>query len=395
MKRIESLLLFVFAINVVGCKQKDNTVFNNDTQNKQGSIELVTNLKSDDFKLKIDGKNTDLYVLKNKNGIVASFTNYGQRLISLMIPDRNGNFADVVLGFKDINTYKSAREKYFGATIGRYGNRIAEGKFSIDDKVYQLTTNNKKNHLHGGNKGFNNCVWEAHQIGENEIEFTRTSVDGEEGYPGNLKVKIHYVLTDANELKIDYSATTDQNTIINLTHHSFFNLAGEGSGTINDHLLEINADRYTPVDEGLIPTGELASVIGTPFDFRSVKKIGKDLDVINEQLEFGKGYDHNFVLNNSLKNDEGLCFAARVEEPKSGRVMEVYTNEPGLQFYGGNFLDGKTKGKSGKPYIYRGAFCLETQHFPDSPNHSNFPSTLLKVGKVYKSSCVYKFSVNK
>jgi len=394
MKIIKPLLLLVFAIYLNGCKTKNNTISSLSSQKKQDGKELLTKLKPEDFKLEIDGKSTEFYVLKNKNGIEVTFTNYGQRLLSLVVPDNKGKFEDIVLGFKDLNTYRTAREKYFGATIGRYGNRIAEGKFSIDGKEYQLATNNNKNHLHGGNKGFNSVVWDANQIAQNEIEFTRLSADGEEGYPGNLKVKVHYVLTDANELKIDYTATTDKTTIVNLTHHSFFNLAGEGNGSINDHLLEINADRYTPVDEGMISTGELASVIGTPFDFRSVKKIGKELGVINEQLELGKGYDHNFVLNNSRKNKDGLYFAARVEEPNSGRVMEVYTNEPGLQFYGGNFQDGKTFGKSGKPYIYRGAFCLETQHFPDSPNHSNFPSTLLKVGEVYKSFCVYKFSVH-
>ncbi len=390
MKRKKNFLLVLLVLSFLGCKNKSST---DDSQVKQDSLEILTNLKADDFKAKIDNKNTDLYFLKNKNGLVACFTNYGQRLISLMVPDRKGNLTDIVLGFKNLKKYQTAREKYFGATIGRYGNRIAEGKFSLDGKHYQLATNNKKNHLHGGNKGFNSVVWDANQMADNEIEFTRTSANGEEEYPGNLEVKVHYVLTDANELKIEYTATTDQKTIINLTHHSFFNLAGEGNGSINDHLLEINADRYTPVNESMIPTGELASVVGTPFDFRTIKQIGKDLEVINEQLEFGKGYDHNFVLNNSRKNAEGLFFAARVEDPKSGRVMEVFTNEPGLQFYAGNFLDGKTLGKCGKPYVYRGAFCLETQHFPDSPNQPNFPSTSLNVGEVYKSKCVYKFSL--
>lgn len=387
------LLLFGFLVNIWGCQRKSNLQINNVIKNKRLKTEEISNPNPEDFKVKIDDKTTDLYVLKNKTGMVASFTNYGQRLVSLLVADRNNNFEDIVLGFNSLQKYQTAREKYFGATIGRYGNRIAEGRFSLDGKTYQLATNNNTNHLHGGNRGFNSVVWEAKQIGDNEIEFTRIAKDEEEGYPGNLAVKVHYLLTEANELKIDYTATTDQKTIINLTHHSFFNLAGEGNGTINDHILEINADRYTPINAGSIPTGEMALVKGTPFDFRKAKKIGKDVDTKHVQLEFGKGYDHNFVLNNSRKNKEGLFFAARVEELQSGRVMEVFTNEPGLQFYGGNFQDGKTLGKNGKPYIYRGAFCLETQHFPDSPNQADFPSTVLEVGEIYKSSCVYKFSV--
>ncbi len=393
MKKTKLVLLFALIIYFLGCQQKNKLATDNATKYKRVATKDISNLNPEDFNATIEDKNIDLYVLKNKKGMVATFTNYGQRLVSLLVADRNKNFEDIVLGFNSLQKYQTAREKYFGATIGRYGNRIAEGKFSLDGKTYQLATNNNKNHLHGGNRGFNSVVWEAKQIGDNEIEFTRIAKDGEEGYPGNLAVKVHYLLTDTDELKIDYTATTDQKTIINLTHHSFFNLAGEGNGTINDHLLEINADRYTPINAGSIPTGEMALVKDTPFDFRKAKKIGKDVDSKHVQLEFGKGYDHNFVLNNSRKNKEGLIFAARVEEPLSGRVMEVYTNEPGLQFYGGNFQDGKTLGKNGKPYLYRGAFCLETQHFPDSPNQPNFPSTVLEIGTIYKSSCVYKFSV--
>ncbi|PXX24001.1 aldose 1-epimerase [Arenibacter sp. ARW7G5Y1] len=384
------LLLFLM-IALIGCKERKITV--NSKSSKTNNVALKMNAES--FKKRIDGKSTDLFSIKNANNIEVAFTNYGQRLVSLFVPDKKGVFEDVVLGFSDLDGYLNAQEKYFGATIGRYGNRIAKGKFSIGDTDYQLALNNNGNHLHGGDKGFESSVWNTRQISKNEIEFERISIDGEEGYPGNLNVKVNYSLTNSNELKIVYTATCDQITIINLTHHSFFNLAGEGNGTIKDHILTVNANKFTPIDNGLIPTGELADVAGTPFDFRLGKSIGKDIESKNEQLLFGKGYDHNFILNNNPVKDEGLTFAAKVKEPKSGRVMEVYTNEPGLQFYSGNFLDGEDIGKSGKPYIYRGAFCLETQHFPDSPNKTNFPSTVLMPGEVYTSICVYKFLVEK
>lgn len=376
----------------ISCKNKEkNNASIPVSENEQ--VALKTSLKAEDFQIEIDSDTTNFYILTNKNGVEVTFTNYGQRLTSLIVPDKNGKFEDVVLGFKTLKTYISAKEKYFGSSIGRYGNRIAKGKFSIDGKEYNLATNNGVNHLHGGEKGFNNVVWNANQIADNEIEFTRTSPDMEEGYPGNLKVRVNYLLTEENELVIKYFATTDKPTVVNLTHHSFFNLAGEGSGTINDHLLMINADKYTPVDETLIPTGELPSVVGTPFDFTEAKPIGRDIEVKNQQLTFGNGYDHNFVLKEDLpKNEDGLVMAARVVEPKSGRVMEIFTDEPGLQFYGGNFLDGGAIGKSGKPYNFRGAFCLETQHFPDSPNQPNFPSTLLQPGEEYTSTCIYKFN---
>ena len=334
-----------------------------------------------------------LFTIKNQNGLSATFTNYGQRLIELLVPDKNNNLGDIVLGFYSLEEYKNAAENYFGSSIGRYGNRIAKGKFSIGNNKFTLATNNNENHLHGGINGFNDVIWDVVQVAVNKLEFTRLSPDMEEGYPGNLNVKVTYTFTNENELRMDYEATTDKLTVINLTHHSFFNLKGDGEGTINNHILTINADAYTPIDKTLIPTGKIENVAGTPFDFTSSKAIGLDLEIKNEQLENGFGYDHNFVLNSGPINEEGLLFAAKVVEPESGRVMEIYTNEPGLQFYGGNFLDGKTIGKSGKPYDYRGAFCLETQHFPDSPNQLSFPSTLLKVGEVYNSSCIYKFTV--
>ena len=353
------------------------------------NMEVKTPLRQSDFDTTIDGKKTALYILKNKNGLEAAITNYGGKVVSLLVPDRDGKMADVVQGFSSIHDYLNAKGPYFGALIGRSGNRIAKGRCVVDGKTLVLATNNGENHLHGGKVGFNAVVWDAKQINAQTLELTYLSKDGEEGYPGNLNVKVIYELTDSNELKISYEATTDKTTICNLTHHSFFNLHGEGNGTINDHLLMINADKYTPVGPGLIPTGELATVEGTPFDFRKLKPIQQDIHVPNQQLEYGKGYDHNFVLN---INGNGLTLAARVEEPVSGRVMEVLTNEPGMQFYGGNFLNGSDTGKSGKPYIFRTAFCLETQHFPDSPNHANFPSTVLKPGETYHSICIYRFT---
>ncbi len=373
------------------CKDQKNSKIPTEINNKTPQ-KLLTTIDSTDFNRVMNGKEVRFFVIQNKNGIEASFTNYGQRLISLYVPDRDGNMKDIVLGFSNLEDYINSKEPYFGATIGRYANRIAKGKFQIDETTYELATNNGDNHLHGGPNGFHNVVWTANQISTNEIEFTRTSPNMEEGYPGNLEVKVNYVITDDNELKIRYFANADKQTPINLTHHSFFNLKGEGEDNINDHVLMINADHYTPIDSGLIPTGDIAKVTGTPFDFAKPKPIKKDIKTQNQQLGFGNGYDHNFVLNNTPKNAEGLVLAAKVMEPNNGRVMEVYTDEPGLQFYGGNFLDGSIVGKSGKAYEYRGSFCLETQHFPDSPNQKNFPSTLLSPSETYTSTCVYKFS---
>lgn len=343
------------------------------------------------FEKVIDKKQTSLYVLKNKHGVLSEITNYGGKVVSLWVPDRHGNFDDIVLGHPNIDDYLNSKEKYFGALIGRYGNRIANGKFSLDGQEFNLAKNNGDNHLHGGNKGFESVVWDATQIDQQTLELKYVSKDMEEGYPGNLTVTVIYQLTDNNELKIEYWATTDAPTVINLTHHSFFNLKGAGNGTINDHLLLINSAYYTPVDNGLIPTGEIASVEDTPFDFQKLIAIGERVDAENQQLIYGLGYDHNFVLNQSL---EALNYAAKVIEPVSGRTMEVYTNEPGLQFYGGNFLDGSVVGKENKAYKFRTAFCLETQHFPDSPNNPNFPSTRLNPKEEYYSICIYKFSVS-
>jgi len=342
-----------------------------------------------------DGQPIDLYVLTNKSGAEVSITNYGGAVVSLKVPDRNGKLADVVLGYDNADGYVNDKS-FFGALVGRYGNRIGHAQFALDGKTYTLAKNNGENSLHGGIKGFNKAVWTAKVIPAKDgqsLELSYLSKDGEEGFPGNLKVSVIYTLTDSNALRISYSATTDKKTVVNLTNHSYFNLAGQGSGDILGHLLMIQADKFTPVDAGLIPTGELRDVAGTPFDFRKPLAIGARIDQDEEQLKLGGGYDHNFVLRRS--NDPGESLAARVLEPASGRVLEVWTTEPGVQFYTGNFLDGKTAGKGGITYPRRNAFCLETQHYPDSPNQPKFPSVVLNPGERYHTITTYKFSVEK
>ncbi len=343
------------------------------------------------FQDTVDGKPTDLYVLKNKNNVQAAFTNYGGRWVSLWVPDKNGKPTDVVVGMNSVQAYADATEPYFGATIGRFGNRIAKGKFSLDGKQYTLFPNNPPNTLHGGKKGFQYVVWEARMLNDQTLELRYFSKDGEEGFPGNLKVKVVYTLTDNNELKMEYEATTDKKTVVNLTNHAFFNLNGEGSGTINHHVLQINADSYTPVDATLIPTGKIEPVAGTPFDFTRPVAIGARVNEQNEQLAYGKGYDHNFVL----RNGPGMKHAATVVGDQSAIQMDVFTQEPGLQFYGGNFMQGKNRFKSGARDDFRTAFCLETQHFPDAPNQPAFPSTVLEPGQTYRTTSVYAFSTAK
>ena len=329
------------------------------------------------------------YELKNRNGMVIKITNYGATITSIQVPDRDGNFADVALGYDSVEGYINAIDRpYFGCVAGRYANRIAGGRFTLDGTDYELATNNGENHLHGGNMGFDKVVWEATPI-KHGVELSYLAKDGEEGYPGNLKVTVTYTLTDDNEIVMNYKAFTDKATPINLTNHTYFNLAGEGSGTINGHLLQINASRFTPVDAGMIPTGELREVAGTPFDFRDAKLISKDVNAANEQLKLGLGYDHNWVLD---RKGEELELAATLYEPKSGRMLEVLTEEPSIQFYGGNFLDGRLTGKSGGVYNHRNGMCLETQHNPDSPNRPEWPSTILRPGEEYNTSTIYKFS---
>ena len=354
----------------------------------------ITPLKKQLFGKTSDGREIDLYTLKNKNGVEVGIMNYGGTIASIRVPDRTGKFGDVALGFDSIDGYLKGHP-FFGVVVGRYGNRIAKGRFKLNGVEYKLAANNGENHLHGGLQGFDKAVWAARDVSEGllpRLELTYLSKDGEEGYPGNLSAVVVYSLTDANELRVDYSATTDKDTVVNLTNHTYFNLAGAGEGDILGHELTLYADRFTPVDKGLIPTGELRSVEGTPFDFRKPTPIGSRIEAKDQQLQFGGGYDHNFVLDSG---GGALALAARVDEPKTGRVLEVLTTEPGIQFYTGNFLDGTLTGKGGKTYLKRYGLCLETQHFPDSPNQPKFPSTVLKPGGKYQTSTVYRFSVAK
>ncbi len=354
------------------------------------------------------GDVVDLYTLTNRRGMEVSISTYGGVVVSLKVPDRTGAPGDVVLGFDNLEGYLKPNP-YFGAIVGRYGNRIAHGQFTLDGVEYTLAKNNGENSLHGGNRGFDKRIWTAtnpadigyvvgirsllpwRDHGAQSLELTYQSKDGEEGYPGNLSATVTYTLTDNNALRIDYAATTDKDTVVNLTNHSYFNLAGQGNGDVLGHQVTVFADRFTPVDKTMIPTGELRNVQGTPFDFRRPHAIGERINASDEQLRLGRGYDHNFVLN---RTGSGLELAARVSEPKTGRVLEVLTTEPGVQFYTANFLDGTLKGKGGKVYGPRSAFCLETQHFPDSPNKADFPSVVLKPGGRYRTTTVYHFSAD-
>jgi aldose 1-epimerase len=350
-------------------------------------------INEDAFKGTHKGKPTALYTLKNRNGMVVQITNFGAKIVSIYVPDRNGTFADIVLGYESIEEYIKGNP-YFGAICGRYANRIANGKFVIDGVTYQLPVNNGPNSLHGGPEGFNNQVFDTRgvvstPIGE-QVEMIYTSKDGEMGYPGTLTLKVIYSVTNSNELRLDYEATTDKATHVNICSHSFFNLAGEGNGDILKHELTINADKFTPVSEVLIPTGELKAVDGTPMDFRKPEIIGKRIDYNFDQLAYGKGYDHNWVINRNRPGE--LTLAAVCCDPKSNRIMEVHTTQPGIQLYTGNWLYGSDIGKGGKSYGMRSALSLETQNYPDSPNKPGFPSTLLRPGEVYKQTCLHKFS---
>lgn len=348
-------------------------------------------VQKSDFGKTPEGQSVDIYTLKNSHGAEVKITNYGGIVTALKVPDRTGQLGDVVLGFDNLDAYLKGHP-YFGALIGRYGNRIAKGAFKLNGVDYTLAVNNGANHLHGGLKGFDKVVWNATPLkvaNGAALELTYLSKDGEEGYPGNLSVKVTYTLTNRNELKIEYSATTDKDTVVNLTHHSYFNLAAQGDGDILKHQLFMNANRFTPTDAGSIPTGELRSVRGTPFDFMRMTEIGARVNEPDQQLQFGKGYDHNFVLNGRMGT---LRLGARVYEAGTGRVMEVWTTEPGMQFYTGNFLDGTLTGKNGKVYKQNYGFCLETQHYPDSPNEPRFPTTTLRKGGRYHTVTVYKFS---
>ena len=347
-----------------------------------------------DFGKTKSGESVKLFTLKNKNGLVAKITNYGAIITELHLPDRNGNFADVVLGFDNIPDYENLSD-YFGAVVGRYGNRIADAKFELYGKKYTLEKNNNGNSLHGGFVGFDKKVWKVADASANKngavLKLELLSPDGENGFPGNLRIVITYTLDNSNQLSVNYYAITDKPTVCNLTQHSYFNLYGAGNGNILNHEVTINADKFTPVNKYLIPTGDLDDVEGTPFDFRKPKTVGSRIEQNHKQLAYGGGYDHNWVLNKG-GNLSAMTFAVRVYEPISGRQMEIFTNEPGVQFYCGNFLKGQ-RGKGGKAYNYRYGMCFETQHFPDSPNQENFPSTTLTADQTYNTTTIFKFSV--
>jgi aldose 1-epimerase len=356
------------------------------------TIHAATKVSKADFGKMPDGAVVQIFTLTNEHGLEARISTYGGALVSLKTPDKGGQMADIVQGFDSLEGYLDPKEPYFGALIGRYGNRIGHAKFTLDGKVYNLPQNDGANTLHGGSKGFDKVVWTPRQLPDGGLELTYISKDGDQGFPGTLKAVVAYHLTAANELKIDYTATTDKNTVVNLTNHSYWNLKGAGNGVILDHVLTLHASKFTPVDSGLIPTGELKPVAGTPFDFTKPTAIGARIEQTDEQLKLGGGYDHNFVLD---RTGSGLSAVARVEEPTTGRVMEVESTEPAVQFYTGNFLDGTLKGKGGHTYPRRAALCLETQHYPDSPNQPSFPSTELKPGETYHTTTVYRFSVKK
>lgn len=388
MNKTLAVLCSISFFCLMACNNSTSTSHAPTADSTSKTISMIPGKKG--FEDTVDGKNTDLYILKNHNGMTAAITNYGGRLVSLLAPDKNGKLTDVVVGFSSVKDYMNSTEPYFGATIGRFGNRIAKGKFSLDGKQYTLFRNNGPNTLHGGKKGFQYVVWNAEQPNDSTLILSYLSKDREEGFPGNLNVKVTYSLTADNGLKCGYTATTDKKTVVNLTNHAFFNLNGEGSGTILNHILQINADHYTPIDSTMIPTGKIEPVAGTPFDFTKPTTVGAKINVNNEQLKNGKGYDINFVLNS--KKENGFIHAATVIGDKSGIEMDIYTMEPGLQFYSGNFMQSKNTFKSGVKDDYRTAFAMETQHFPDSPNQPNFPSTVVEPGKKYYTISIYKFS---
>ena len=362
--------------------------------NNTSETENICGLKRVDFQTKIGGKETDLYILRNSEGNEVAITNYGGAIVAIMVPDKNGNMANVIQGHDNIQDVIDSPEPYLSTLVGRYGNRICKGRFQLHGKEYQLPINNGPNCLHGGLKGFNAKVWEALQMNEHTLVLKYVSPYGEEGFSGEMKVTVEYSFTDENELVIEYMATTNKKTIINLTSHGFFSLAGiaNPTPTIENLICEINADYYLPIDETSIPTGEVRFVKGTPFDFRTPKTVGQDIDADDEQIRNGAGYDHCFVLNK--KEEKELSFAARIKEPVSGRTMEVYTTEPGVQVYSDNWADGY-KGQNGATFPRRSAICFEAQHFPDSPNHPYFPSVVLNPEELYTQKTIYKFNVEK
>ncbi|MAE83149.1 MAG: galactose-1-epimerase [Flammeovirgaceae bacterium] len=376
MRRTYFLSLLVLSTLIYSCQVKTETETLNYTEIRQA------------FQSEVNGKPVDLYLLENASGMKVTITNYGGKIVHMLVPDKEGELVDVNLGYDNLDGYLKTSEIYFGSIIGRYGNRIAGGKFTIDSVEYTLAQNNGPNNLHGGKVGFNNVVWEVKSSSPKSITLVYTSADGEEGFPGELAVEVTYVLTDQNEIVMTYDATTDKATHVNLTNHAFFNLNGDGSGIVNDHVLMVKASNYTPVDETLIPLGENASVEGTPFDFRTPTAIGARVDEEDEQLGYGNGYDHNFVLDKGITASPELV--ATIKSEQTGIELDILTTEPGLQFYGGNFLNGSETGKNGT-YNFRGAFCLETQHYPNTPNNPSFPTTLLQPGEQYHTVSIYRF----
>ncbi len=373
----------------IQCKNSDKEAETKENEMKTEKSPK-TEMQKEDYGTTADGENVEQYTLANKNGMEVKIITYGGRITSLKAPNKNDEFENVVLGFDSLEEY-TKDNPFFGALIGRFGNRIANGKFTLDGEEYTLAQNDGQNHLHGGEKGFDKVVWTADDASANSLSLSYISEDMEEGYPGNLETTVVYTLTDDNALEVDYNATTDKKTVINLTQHAYFNLSGDFSETILDHEIEINADEFLPVNETLIPTGELKDVAGTPFDFREAKTVEQHIEDKNEQLESGKGYDHCWVLN---EQDSGMRFAASAYHEESGRMLEVHTDEPGIQLYSGNFLDGTLPQADGEGnYGHRTGFCLETQHYPDSPNQEGFPSVVLKPGETYSSKTSFKFSV--
>jgi len=385
MKKLTKLsFALLLSMSIVGCQQQTH-------KHKEAVQQAVSLPDSVQFKDTIKGEEVSLFVLKNNKGMEAAFTNFGARIVSLIVPGKDGVNRDVVLGFGKASDYNNAQEPFFGPIVGPFGNRIAKGKFKLDGTEYTLPINNGVNTLHGGFEGLYFQVWKGRLLSDNAVEFTCQLPDGKEGFPGNRNFKVVYSLNDDNELAIDYEATTDKKTVLNLTNHAYFNLNGEGSGTILNHQLQIFADKFTPVDSTLIPTGELKDIKGSAFDFTALKEIGKDIEQDDEQLKFGKGYDHNFVLNGTKHGDYN--YACQLIGDKSGIVMDVYTQEPGLQFYSGNFMSDKVTLKNGATDSFRTGLCLETQHFPDAPNQPTFASTEVAPGQLYKTKSIYRFSV--
>lgn len=383
------ILLLALGINLSQCK---NVTKEQSSETAVPVKEQITITKTQ-FGIMPDSTVVEKYTLKNNNGVEMEVITFGGRITSLKVPNKYGKFENVVLGFNNLEDYLRPDDPYFGALIGRYGNRIAKGKFSLNGDEYPLAINNGANHLHGGVIGFDRVIWEVTPMeSENgpSLKLKYLSKDGEEGYPGNLKVTVVYTLTDENTLEVSYEATTDKTTIVNLTQHAYFNLSGDFSKPILDHEITINADNYVPVDDNLIPTGELSDVTNTPFDFRTAKSIGRDIENKNDQLVKGKGFDHCWVLN---EQNKGIRWAASAFQTESGRLLEIYTDEPGIQFYTGNFLDGTLPMPNGGTYSHRTGFCLETQHYPDSPNQKDFPSVVLNPGETYKSKTIFKFLV--